>query len=47
MNEISVIGGHSLHVHVVESAHRQKGRFVTFDTRAAAHNSEIVDVIPG
>jgi hypothetical protein len=46
MNEISVIGGHSLHAYLVELAHRQKGRFGTFDTRAAAHNSEIVDVIP-
>lgn len=33
--------------YLVELARRQKGRFVTFDTRAAAHNNEIVDVIPG
>ena len=33
--------------YLVELARRQRGRFVTFDTRAAAHSSEIVDVIPG
>jgi hypothetical protein len=33
--------------YLVELARRQNGRLVTFDTRAAAHNSDIVYVIHG
>jgi hypothetical protein len=31
--------------YLVELARQSRGRFVTFDTRAAAHNSDIVHVI--
>jgi toxin-antitoxin system PIN domain toxin len=33
--------------YLVELARHQRGRFVTFDTRAAAHDNDIVHVISG